>query len=163
MNYYIIIRGPLGIGKSTIAEALAKELNAEHIAYDRIVDGRGLDKDREDGYISQRSFFKANEIASERAKKLLDGERLVIFDGNFYWKSQIDDLVSKLDFPHYVFTLRAPLKVCIERDAKRKKKYGKDAVEAVYKKSTEFSYGVVIDTENKTAEQVVDEIKKRLK
>lgn len=50
-----------------------------------------------------------------------------------------------MDFPHHVFTLKAPLKVCIERDLQRGKTHGEDAVRAVYKKSTEFDYGIVID------------------
>lgn len=160
--FYIIIRGPLGIGKTTIAESLAKEIVAEHIAYDEILEEYGLTEDKEKGYISQKSFFKANEIAAERVKKFLGIDKPVIFDGNFYWKSQIDDLISKLNYPHYVFTLKAPLKVCIERDARRKKKHEKDAVLSVFKKSTSFEYGIQIDTENKTGEEVVEEIKKRL-
>ena len=39
MEYYIIIRGPLGCGKSTISKALAKRLKAEHFAVDRIFRG----------------------------------------------------------------------------------------------------------------------------
>ena len=69
----------------------------------------------------------------------------IVFDGNFYWKSQIDDLIKRLDFPHHIFTLKAPLKVCIERDRLRRKTHGEDATRAVYKKSTEFDYGTVID------------------
>lgn len=42
MSYYIIIRCPLGCGKSTIAERLAKKLNGKHIAYDRILDDNNL-------------------------------------------------------------------------------------------------------------------------
>lgn len=163
-GYYILIRGPLGIGKSTIAKRLSKELDAEYIAYDRILDENDLHKDKEKGYISQKSFFKANEIAEKRARQLLKVKRLVIFDGNFYWRSQIDDLIKKLeDYQGYVFTLKAPLKVCIDRDSKRRKIHGKDATEAVYKKSTSFSYGIIIDTNKKTIKQVVDEIKKRLR
>mgnify|MGYP001561109309 CR=1 FL=1 len=148
MTYYIIIRGPLGIGKSTIAKKLAKDIKAEYLAYDRILDEHGLTKDWEEGYISQRSFLKANKIATARARKILK-KKPVIFDGNFYWKSQIDDLINRLDYPHYVFTLKAPLKVCIARDEARKKVHGEDAARAVYKKSTSFSYGEIIDTKNK--------------
>ncbi len=161
--YYIIIRGPLGIGKTTIAKSLAKNIKAEYIAYDRILDKYNLIKDKEQGYISQKSFLKANEIITPKAKKFLDKGKPIVFDGNFYWKSQIVDLISKLDYPYYVFTLKAPLKVCIERDSKRKKIHGKDAAKAVYKKSKSFSYGTVTDTENKTIKQAVDEIEKKTK
>jgi adenylate kinase family enzyme len=142
-GYYIIIRGPLGIGKSTIAERLSKELNAEHIEIDRVLDE--FKKEWEEGYISQKSFIKANGIAARRAKALLDRKRPVIFDGNFYHMSQIEDLIGRLDYPHHVFTLTAPLKVCIERDSKRSKTHGRDAAKVVYRKSTEFRYGTDVD------------------
>ncbi|EKE05212.1 MAG: hypothetical protein ACD_19C00397G0003 [uncultured bacterium] len=145
MSYYIIVRGPLGCGKSTISDKLSKAFNAEHISVDRILDDHGLTEDKEDGYISQASFKQANEIIAPKAKQLLKNGKPIIFDGNFYWKSQVDDLIEKLDYPHYVFTLKIPLEICIERDQSRNKTHGRDAVEAVYKKSTEFEYGTLID------------------
>ena len=55
------------------------------------------------------------------------------------------DLISRLNFQHYVFTLKAPLEVCIKRDVEREKTYGEDATKVVFKKSTEFNYGIVIN------------------
>lgn len=157
MSFFIIIRGPLGCGKSTIAERLSKILHAKYIAVDRVLDEHDLAGDEEAGYISQKSFTKANEIISRRAKRILDSGHPVVFDGNFYWKSHIEDLIRRLDFPQYVFTLRAPVEVCIERDRKRVKPYGEDAVRAVYKKSTAFDYGTVIDA-TKPLNDCIDEI-----
>lgn len=157
MSYYIIIRGPLGCGKSTVAKKLAEKLNAEYFEIDRILDENNLIEDKEDGYISQRSFVKANEIIAPKAKNFLDKDKIVVFDGNFYWKSQIDDLIKRLDFPCYVFTLKAPLEVCTERDRNREKTHGEDAVRAVYKKSTEFDYGTVVDI-TKSLDEVISEI-----
>ena len=145
MSYYIIIRGPLGCGKSTIAKRITKKLNAKYIPIDRILDKHDLTKDRESGYISQKSFIKANEIVAPEARKILEDGIPVVFDGNFYWKSQIDDLIKRLNFRHYVFTLKAPLQVCIKRDLQRRETHGKDAAQAVYKKSTELDYGIDID------------------
>ena len=145
MTYYLIIRGPMGSGKSTISERLSSELGARHIAVDRILDEHSLTGEHEEGYISQRSFKCANEIIAPEAAELLAKNIPVIFDGNFYWQSQIEDLVGRLDFPHKVFTLELPLALCIERDSKRDKTHGKDATEAVYAKSTSFTYGVPID------------------
>jgi len=162
MSYYIIIRGPLGCGKSTISEALAKELGAKHFAVDRVLDDYDLTKDKEEGYISQKSFFKANEIIAEKAKELLSAGTPIIFDGNFYWKSAIEDLISKLDYKHYVFTLKAPVEVCIKRDAERSKTHGEGAAFVVHKKSTSFSYGIEVDTENRSPEETLQEIKKHL-
>lgn len=145
MSFYIIIRGPLGCGKSTIAEKLQGIIRATVIPIDRILDDHHLTNEHEQGYISQKSFFKANEIAAQEAEKFLVMGAPVIFDGNFYWQSQIDDLIARLDFPHAVFTLKAPLGTCIQRDADREKKHGEDAAAAVYEKSVEFSYGIEID------------------
>ena len=157
MSYFIIIRGPLGCGKSTIAERLAKALKAECISIDSLIDEYGLAKDKEAGYISQKSFITVNEIVAKKAKKKLQEGIPIIFDGNFYWKSQIDDLIRRLAFPHYVFTLKAPLIVCIDRDRQRSKTYGEDAAKVVYKKVTEFDYGIIIDI-SKSIEEAIKEI-----
>lgn len=157
MSYFIIIRGPLGCGKSTIAQRLAETLQAEYFSIDRVLDEHNLTKDKEAGYISQRSFIKANELITPKVKKKLQSGIPVIFDGNFYWKSQIEDLIKRLNFPNYVFTLKAPLEVCIERDRKRGKTHGKDAVRVVYKKATEVDYGIVIDI-SKSSEKAIKEI-----
>jgi len=157
MSFYIIIRGPLGCGKSTVAERLSKILNAEYITVDRVLDEHDLTEDKEDGYISQKSFIKANKIIAPKAKRILDNGNPIVFDGNFYWRSQIDDLKKRLDFPHYVFTLKAPLEVCIERDRQRGQTHGADATRAVYKKSTGFDYGTTIDI-TKSLDECIDEI-----
>lgn len=102
-SFFIIIRGSLGCGKSTIAKILTKKLNAKYVAIDRVLDKYNLTKDKEQGYISQKSFIKANEIITPKSKRTLDSGVSVVFDGNFYWKSQIDDLLQRLDFPHYVY------------------------------------------------------------
>ena len=163
MSYYIIIRGSLGSGKSTISKALAEELGAEYFAVDRVLDEYDLTKYKEEGYIAQKSFFKVNEILVKRTEKILQKGKPVIFDGNFYWKSTLDDLISKLKYPRYVFTLKAPVKVCIDRDSKRKKTHGKDATRVVHKKSVSFKYGIPINTNNKTKKEVIEAILKKIK
>jgi len=154
---YIVIRGPLGCGKSTISEELAQKLDAEHISIDRVLDEYNLTENKEDGYISQKSFKKANEIITPKVQEILEAGKTVIFDGNFYWKSQIEDLIGRLGYPHQVFTLKAPLDVCIDRDSKRDKTHGEGAAKAVYKKSTEFEYGNVVNV-YRPLEECVEEI-----
>ncbi len=163
-TFYIIIRGPLGCGKSTISRRLAKDLHAKYISVDRIVDDSSLIiREKEKGYISQKNFIQANEIAVNKIRNVLDSGKSVVFDGNFYWKSQIDDLIKRLEqYKHYVFTLKAPLEVCISRDAAREKSHGKDAAEAVYKKSTSFNCGIIINTKNKDINETLREIEKRI-
>lgn len=157
MSYYIILRGPLGCGKTTIANELAKKLNGTHIAIDDYIEKNKLYREKEEGYISQKSFIKVNKMAAPHAEKLLKKGKVVVFDGNFYWKSQIEDLIKRLKHPHYVFTLKAPLKVCIERDSKRKRTYGTGAATVVYNKVMSFEYGRSIDV-TQSQDKVLKEI-----
>ena len=72
MNYYIIIRGPLGSGKSTICEKLAQILDAKYIGMDEVLEKHGLDKMPPDApCISAENFIKANEIVLPEVKELL--------------------------------------------------------------------------------------------
>ncbi len=157
MSYYIIIRGPLGCGKTAVAGRITKLVKGRYFSIDKILNEHGLLKEWEEGYISQKSFIRVNGIVAPKAEKLLSSGIPVVFDGNFYWKSQIDDLIKRLDFPHYVFTLQVPLEICVKRDRERNKTYGKKSAEDVYKKSAEFNYGETIDA-TKPLKEVVDDI-----
>jgi len=158
MSYFVVIRGPLGIGKSTVSERLAWILGAEYVSVDRILDEPGVEEwDDESGHYSERCFLRTSELAAGRAKTFLDQGTPVIFDGNFYWRSQVQDLIARLKFPHHVFTLKAPLELCVQRDSQRDPPHGREATESVYAKSTEFDWGVGIDA-TRTVESVVREI-----
>ncbi len=161
MSYYIIIRGPLGCGKSTIAEKVSLEINAQRFEVDKVLDEHNLTEDKEEGYISQKSFKRVNELIVPKAKEYLDNGTPVIFDGNFYWQSQIEDLISRLNYPHHVFTLKASLEVCIERDSKRTPPHGVGAATVVYNKTNSFDYGTIIDV-TKPIEESVNEIMEQL-
>jgi len=115
MSYYVIIRGPMASGKSTVAKSLARALKAKYISMDRMLDKHHLTKDTERGYVSQRSFRKANESSVPVAAKALERGGIVVFDGNFYWASQIRDLIGRLHCPYFVFTLAAPLRLTCAR------------------------------------------------
>ena len=138
MGYYLIIRGPLGVGKTTISRTLANSLDAKVVSIDEIVD-----KDWDGG--SVRLFVRANRVVAARAREDLARGRRVGFDGCFYWRPQITDLERRLPFAHRVFTLKAPLSVCIERDSGRRTSYGAEATQQVYRKGTRFERGIPID------------------
>jgi len=154
--YYIIIRGPLGSGKTTIAKELSKKLREKYISVDEHLENNGLDK-VEGKSIPVKSFLKVNRMVAPEAKKGLIKSMVVIFDGNFYHKNQIKDLIKIMKIPHYVFTLKASLETCIKRDDGRKRKYGVRSVKAVYNLVKKFDYGIEIDTENKTSKGVAKE------
>jgi predicted kinase len=140
MNFYVIVRGPLGVGKSTVSRKLAQVLRAEYISVDRVLDEYDI---WYSGRLSE--FLRVNAIVARRAGRFLTKGKPVIFDGNFYWKTQIRDLEKRLDYRHFVFTLKAPLDVCIQRDAGREAPHGSEGARAVYAKSTRFDCGIGID------------------
>ena len=159
MSYYILIRGALGIGKSTISKKLAKILNAEYISMDEVLEKNKLDiPSKKEGCIPAKNFIKANDIILPIILKRLEEGKIVIFDGCFYHKEQIEHLKKNLPGKHYAFTLKAPLEACIERDSKRENVYGEGAATAVHNLVSRFDYGKVIDTHNKTVDQVVKKI-----
>jgi len=159
MSYYILIRGPLGIGKSTISQELAKRLNAEYIPVDIVLEKYGLDKvDKDAECIPAQNFNKAIEKILPAIKEKLANGQIAIFDACFYHKETIEYIIKNLAYPHYVFTLKAPLDVCIERDSKRKKSHGKDAAGAVHYLVSKFDYGTIIDISKKNIEQTIQEI-----
>ena len=157
MNYLIIIRGPLGVGKTTIAKKLVTKLKGKYFSVDKVLEKHKLGYDTEGGNISQKSFIKTNEILAPEAKGFLDKNIPVIFDGNFYWQSHIEDLVQRLNVKSHIFTLYTPLEICIKRDRDRNKTYGIDAAKAVYKRSTELNYGTIIDA-TKSEDSIINEI-----
>jgi predicted kinase len=154
--FVVIVRGPLGVGKSTVSERLAREIGAEHISIDRILDEEGV---WYDGRLSE--FLRANEVAAVRARGPLGRGTSVVFDGNFYWETQIVDLLERFACPSRVFTLSAPLGLCIERDGRREPPHGADAAREVYRKSTAVEWGIEIDA-TPPVESVVRAIRERL-
>jgi len=146
MSYYIIIRGPLGSGKSTISGKLAQILPAKHIHIDTLLDENGLDKAPSGApCIPAENFIKLNEIILPEVTELLNKGNNVIFDACFYHKEVIEHLVQNLPFEHYIFTLKAPLELCIKRDIERHKTYGEGAAWAVHTLVSRFDYGMNID------------------
>jgi predicted kinase len=139
MSFFLIVRGPLGAGKSTIARALAQALGAEVVSIDEILELQEWDGG------SEALFLAANVVAAERARGLLLRRVPVVVDGNFYWESALQDLAERLPFPHEVFTLKVPLEVCIERDRLRSPSYGEEATREVFEKVARVDRGIPID------------------
>jgi len=155
MCYFVVIRGPLGVGKSTVSDRLAEAIGGDHIYIDRLLEEHGLEEWDEDR-ISLRSFLSANSFGIERAKKVLAQSRPVIFDGNFYWGEAIEDLANRLTYKHFIFTLQAPLSVCIQRDSQRPlpkegaepkagDSLGVEAATQVYSMVSQVNRGISID------------------
>lgn len=156
--YGVIVRGPLGAGKTTVSKRLAQFIAADYLSIDDILDQHGLEEwDDVRGCYSERSFLQANEFAAAAARPALERGDRVVFDGNFYWSSQVDDLVSRLACPVLIFTLKVPLDVCITRDGGRMPTHGPEATKEVFALTTSFSAGIEVDA-TRPIDDIVGEI-----
>lgn len=153
--YFIIIRGPLGIGKTTISLELSKLLNATYISIDKVLEENGLD--REDNNFVPDDFIKANNIILPKAREDLEKGKVVIFDGCFQFKEQIEHLIQNLNFKHFVFDLKAPVNTCIQRDKDRVKVYGEKEAREVFELVSKFDFGITINAEG-SIQEVMDRI-----
>ncbi|MGA9840492.1 MAG: AAA family ATPase [Thermoplasmata archaeon] len=155
--FFVILRGPLGVGKSTVAAALADGIGGELISIDRILEDQDL---WESGALPE--FLRANDFAIAEGRRFLENGRPVVFDGNFYWQPQIWDLTGRLAYRHFIFTLKAPLPVCIDRDRLRSLSHGAEAAREVFAKTTQFDAGTDIDATRPVAD-VVEEVRSHLR
>lgn len=151
----IIIRGPAGVGKSTISRIVAAKLSALHISFDDILRNNKLDKIEGDG-ISAKNFILGNELALDIVKQTKP--RFIVFDGCFYRDEQIKHLTNSIKAKFFIFTLKATLQECLMRNNERGKPMPDKAVEEVYSLVNKKDYGVIIGTSGKTALEVSEEI-----
>ncbi|MFA5992845.1 MAG: AAA family ATPase [Candidatus Pacearchaeota archaeon] len=162
MNYFIIIRGPAGVGKSTVAKVLSNKINAKVIHFDKVMKELGLDYILGEKWIPLNKFLKADKLMIPKFKESLSKNKNIIIDGNFYHKEQIEDLIKNINFKHSIFTLKADLNECIKRDKTRKNNLGEQATKEVFNLVSTFDYGTIIDTNSKTPIGIVKEIIKHL-
>lgn len=149
MKKVIVIRGPLGVGKSTVSKVLAEKLGCQYISLDKIIDDNHLSV--EEG-ISVENFLKANNILVDIIKKT---DKDCIVDGCFYYREQIDDLKDKLSNVVF-FSLISSVEKCIERDAQRVKIYGEDAAKFVHMVTTKIKVGHEIDNTSLSVDETAN-------
>ena len=149
MSFCIIIRGPLGVGKTTVAKALAERLAAHYISIDEMSASHNLDETDEE-CIPVENFMRVNKLVLPQVFAALAAGQVVVFDGNFYYLQQLKHLEQLVDAPVYSFTLHAPLSVCVKRDSQRQQVYGVEAAATVHYAVSRVDYGINIDTENQT-------------
>ena len=162
MTKLIIIRGPAGVGKTTIAKALAQQLNGIHYNIDQVLVDTGLDVDK--GDIPIDNFLKAQPSIFSEVTDYLKQGKPVIVDGNFYYQEQLDQINKEFPGQIDVLTLQASLETCWQRNLARKKDImNRISIEAMHRINTTFEAGKVIETEGKNEEEVIKEILAEIK
>lgn len=156
----IIIRGPLGVGKTTVATQLAEDLSAKYFSIDQILADHKLDEAYDN--IPIDNFLEVNKILEPKIKKALQQGLSVVLDGNFYYQGAIDDLQERLGQAPKIFYLTCPLEVCVARDAARGNSLGQMACRAVFNLVSQVKTGYQIKANENDKESILQEIKKNL-
>lgn len=162
MKYFIIVRGPAGVGKSTISQSLAKKLKAHYISFDKVLSDNEIDIVEGD-CIQLYNFIKADDIVVPEVLDKINTE-IIIFDGCFYHLEQIEDLLKRIPTKSYVFNLKANIDECIARDTKRTgiDGMGDQRVKDVYRLVSKFDFGINIETGGRSVEEITEDILSRL-
>ena len=113
-------------------------------------------------WITEKNFIIAQESVLKKAVEMLDMGKVVVFDGNFYHKRQLEHLKMNLPYRHMAFTLKADVQECIKRDKERTGGLGEEAVKAVFMLVDSFDAGTVIETKGRKEDEIAKEVVSRL-
>ena len=76
MSYFVIIRGPAAVGKSTITKELARYLKAYYISFDEVMKKSKLDIVEGEG-ITANNFVKVSKITA-----IYDGALWILYNNS---------------------------------------------------------------------------------
>ena len=151
MSKCFVIRGPAGVGKSSVAKLLVKKTNAFLVSFDEVLEKNGLDTIVGDS-IPLINYLQANAIILPEIKQELKAGRIVILDGCFYHTEQHADLERQLQMKIPVISLTIPLAEAVRRNALRGSTMPEHAVKEVYALVENAPLGTKLDTNRRTVE-----------
>lgn len=159
-NFVIIIRGPIGVGKSTISGLLERKLaNTNHVDVDKI-------KHKLGGRPSESRTSRAHQIARQRVRSLIKQKKNIIIEEIFRWNdySAMKKLVKNINYHIVKIYLKAPLDVLIKRDQARIVKHkGHEIVKEFYKKIRPVDEDLNLDTSKMSKQKLVSSIIKYIR
>lgn len=155
MPLLIILRGPAGIGKSTIASQLKEKIrNAVHLDIDSFKHIISLKSS------SERSKI-AHNVGTTFTKELLENNFNVIaeeiFRADYY--NEVKLLADGLKCERLTVFLTAPLEVLIKRDQERKyKTKGAEVITSLYNEIKYIDEDLNIDAVKNNTDEVITQI-----
>lgn len=156
MTKAILLRGPAGVGKSTIGKQLQEQLSGNWA---------NLDVDLFKHMISKESsLFRsdtAHDVTLYFLEKLLQSDVSVvieeIFKEPFYYQTL--KLFEKYNCEVLTVFLTAPADTVVQRDKERAKHKGEDTIRMLHNEISPLSEKLIIDTSRNTTQETVDQIK----
>lgn len=153
---YMIIRGPIGAGKTSVAERLSNVIAADHhtffVEFDLFRRKLGI------GDPIYKNRNRGTVLLAKRMNELMEDGFLPVVEGVFY-ESNISYLINNVRGSGFLLKLMAPLDVCIERDKERIYSRGIERVVPVWNILQDPMVGeLVIDTNDRAIDEVVADI-----
>lgn len=162
---YLLIRGPVGVGKTTTVRALQKRLKeAGHKAYCLSFEHfRAQHNLLIPTYENKKRGLEL--LIPELQQRINDGY-LVVFEGVFYEKEFLDYIRDNLGVNYLQINLFAEKSTCLARDAQRNKSRGVTNVEETWeflkRENNKDNKEITLSTENLSVDEVVNKILKLL-
>ncbi len=156
----IIIRGPAGSGKSTIAKNLRNKLkNYIHLDIDKFKHIISKDSSNMRTRIAQNvGIFFINQLIKEKLNIIVEE----IFRIEYY--IEVRNLFLKNNYKVISIFLKSPLNKLIERDKSRKiKTKGRQIITNLHKEIKPFKQDFIIDSSKRSKEEILKIILKQIK
>lgn len=157
MNSVIVLRGPSGVGKSTIAHLIQEKLGKNWVAVD--VDKFKHYMPMKDRQANRAERTKiAHDVSKFFAKQMYDKGYDVILE-EMYKKAYNDAIVEFLEINnmHYLKVyLDAPIDLIIERAKAREKEVSDDEIRRHFSEIEPYADDFIIDTTKHSSEEVAN-------
>lgn len=164
MNYVVILRGPSGVGKSTISRIIQEKLGSNWTVID--VDKFKHYMPMKEGQSNRAERSKiAHEVSKFFAKAMYDKGYDVILE-EMYKKDYNDSLIAFLsenDMKYLKVFLDAPIDLVVERARAREKDVPDDEIRRHFSEVEAYPDDFIIDTTKYSSEEAADQIIAQLK
>lgn len=163
MNVILILRGPAGVGKSTVAKFIQERLGVNWVVLDVDVFKKYMQLKEGESNRAERSKI-AHDVSKFFAKEMYHKGYDIIME-EMYKKPYNDSMVAFLkenDMNYLKVFLYAPVEVVVERGAHREKKPPADELRRHYAEIEPYEDDFTIDTTEHSSEEVADLIIKEI-